>query len=113
MKSQPIIDALMETNWNTPVAKLVPPPLPEPLTNDVEYSDDDDRLEDAAYEFIESEVGRLDWHRNWTAYKKRHGESVPQRVESWLRHFEMDHDPTAIVKFIDDFHSMHQDQKWL
>lgn len=104
-------DALLETGLNTPMSKLVPPPLP--ITNDVEYNDSDDRLADAAYDFLESEVGRFDWHRNWPDYKKKHGDKTKERVASWLRHFEMDHDPDAIVKFLDDFHGMHPKQRWL
>lgn len=114
VNSQQVIDALTEAALSTPVSKLVPPPLPEPITNDVaETPDGTEDLAHAAFDYIESEVGRLDWERNWPAYKNRHGEKVRERVASWLRHFEMDHDPDSIVKFIDDYHTMHKSEKWL
>lgn len=69
-------------------------------------------LQDIALEYMEGEVGRHDWKRNWKDHKSRHGESLKDRVAAWLKHFEIDHDPQGLIDYIDGELSL-QDGKWL
>lgn len=89
---------------------ILPPELPD-LGQD-EPLDSRWTVQDAALEYIEGEIGRHDWKHNWEDHKKRHGERLKDYVASWLRHFEMDHDPQGLIDFIDGDLTQ-QDGKWL
>ena len=90
------------------------PDLPSALPDLVQDTPLDSRwaLQDIALEYMEGEVGRHDWKRNWADHKKRHGESLKDKVAAWLRHFEIDHDPQGLIDYIDGELSL-QDGKWL
>lgn len=68
--------------------------------------------QDLALEYIEGEVGRFDWEHNWPQHKKRHGDALREKVAAWLSTFEIDHDPQAIIDYIDN-ELMKRPGKWL
>ncbi|MHC4332494.1 MAG: hypothetical protein ACYSUV_01940 [Planctomycetota bacterium] len=67
---------------------------------------------DLAAEYIEGEVGRHDWQHNWPQHKNNNGKALREKVLAWLRHYEVDHDPDAIIKYLDDMHKM-RPGKWV
>ncbi len=69
-------------------------------------------LQDIALEYMEGEVGRHDWKRNWKDHKARHGESLKEKVAAWMKHYEIDHDPQGLIDYIDGELSL-KDGKWL
>jgi hypothetical protein len=58
--------------------------------------------EDIAYEFIEQEVGRLDWKNNWPKFKANHEGTLVNRIQRWLDYIGIEYDPKEIIKFLDD-----------
>ena len=58
-------------------------------------------LETAAYDFIEQEVGRIDWRHNWK--KMREGGDMVTHAENWARKMTLDVDPRELVQWIDDY----------
>lgn len=68
--------------------------------------------QDIALEYIEGEVGRFDWERNWKDHRASNGNRLRERVQSWLQHYEIDHDPQAIIDYIDN-ELMMRPGKWL
>ena len=81
--------------------QVMPPELPPWEEEDEGY---DPKLDthDLALEYIEGEVGRHDFEHNWPQHKAKHGNSLKEKVAAWLRHYETDHDPDAIIHYIDD-----------
>lgn len=63
----------------------------------------DDDVEDLAADFIEQEVGRFDWKVNWPKVKEKHPtpDQLRARVQAWLDHMEIDHDPQGIIDYLD------------
>ncbi len=57
--------------------------------------------EDLAYEFIEQEVGRLDWKTNWPKFKANHEGILVQRVQAWLDYLGIEYDANALIQFLD------------
>lgn len=55
--------------------------------------------EDLATDFMEEEIGRHHWQRNWPRFKASfpNNEALLQRIRTWLDRLEIDHDPQAIV----------------
>ncbi|MGV0949067.1 MAG: hypothetical protein ACOYB3_00035 [Azonexus sp.] len=90
------------------------PVMPTTLPDLVQDTPLDPRwaLQDIALEYMEGEVGRHDWKRNWQDHKKRHGAALKTKVAEWLKHFEIDHDPQGLIDYIDGELSM-KDGKWL
>lgn len=62
-----------------------------------------DDVEDLAADFMEQEVGRFDWKNNWPKVKEKHPtpEALRARVQAWLQHMEIDHDPQGIIDYLD------------
>jgi len=60
--------------------------------------------EDLAVEFMEQEVGRLDWRTNWPKFKERYPtpEALHERVRQWLDYMQIDHDPAGVVRHLDE-----------
>lgn len=59
-------------------------------------------LEDTAYDYVEREVGRHDWKRNWPKFRERHGQGLRERIAGWLKRYELEHhDPQSIIDFLD------------
>jgi hypothetical protein len=59
--------------------------------------------EDIAFEFMEQEVGRLDWRNNWPKVKANLGpDGTRRKVEAWLRYMGIEYDPNLIIAFLDD-----------
>lgn len=56
-------------------------------------------VDDVASDFIEQEVGRHDWVRNWDVVKAR--EDVVKMVGDWASGFAMRVDPREVVSHID------------
>lgn len=56
-------------------------------------------VEDVAANFIEDEVGRHDWVRNWEAFKDKN--DPVHRIEQWARGYAMRVDPNDVVSTID------------
>ena len=59
----------------------------------------DESTEDIAIEFIESEVGRYDWMRNWPVYKTKW--SPVHKVGAWMRRVGYEGSAKDVVRFID------------
>ena len=76
----------------------MPPPAPE-----VHRSVYDPRLEvhDFAADYIENEVGRHDFLKNWTRHKQKNGDKLKEKVAAWMNYFNVDHDPQALIDYID------------
>jgi hypothetical protein len=55
--------------------------------------------EDIAADFIENELGRHDWARNWPAYKAKPG--LRDRIATWLASAGYQAEPEAVEKAID------------
>ena len=55
--------------------------------------------EDLAFTFMEEEVGRFDWKNNWPKIKAQG--NARQKVQDWLTALHVEHDPDAIVEFLD------------
>jgi hypothetical protein len=59
--------------------------------------------EDIAFEFMEQEIGRLDWRNNWPKVKADLGPyGTVRKVQSWLNYIGIEYDPGLIVAFLDD-----------
>ena len=56
----------------------------------------EDAVEDVAADFIEHEVGRLDWRNNWPKYKEKHPDYL-QRIQAWTERIRLRCDPQAVV----------------
>lgn len=58
---------------------------------------------DLAVDFMEQEVGRLDWRTNWPKFKERYPtrEALQDRVREWLDRMEIDHEPDGVVRYLD------------
>lgn len=77
-----------------------PPALPDEREPDDDFSEFE--THELACDFIEQEVGRLDYKRNWGKLKERHKrEGLAQKVKRWLNHYEIEHDPQGLVDYID------------
>lgn len=102
-----IVEALLD---GKPGKVELPPDLPdfsepEPLSPVL-------NTHDLALDYMEGEVGRHDWKRNWSDHRKRHGDKLREKVAAWLKHYEIDHDPQGIIDYIDGDLSS-RDGKWL
>lgn len=60
----------------------------------------DHDTEDLACTFLEEEVGRFDWIRNWESLRK--DGIAHQKVKSWLDFMGIEHDPGAIVDYLNN-----------
>ena len=98
MSSRDTIDQLFEESGST-IPRI--PGLPEPTHQDADLSS----LERAslARDYIEQEVGRHDWERNWNSHKEKFGKdgTLRKRVSDWLKYYEIDHDPDGLIDYID------------
>lgn len=56
-------------------------------------------LENIACDYVENEVGRLDWVNNWNVYKQKH--NVVENVSTWLQSLGLNADPDAVIRCID------------
>jgi hypothetical protein len=100
---------IVETLLDGP--QVLPPELPPWVEEDEGY---DPKLDthDLALEYIEGEVGRFDHQHNWQQHKAKHGKNLREMVAAWLKHYEVDHDPDAIISYIND-ELMMRPGKWL
>lgn len=100
---------IVETLLDGP--QVMPPDLPPWVEDDEGY---DSKLDthDLALEYIEGEVGRFDYLHNWPQHKRLHGNNLREKVAAWLKHYEVDHDPDAIISYIND-ELMMRPGKWL
>jgi hypothetical protein len=55
--------------------------------------------EDLACQFMEDEVGRLDFRTNWKKLKETN--NVRQRIQQWLEALNTQGDPDAIIQYLD------------
>lgn len=55
--------------------------------------------EDLALSFMEEEVGRFDWSRNWAKIKE--SGTARQKIQDWLTALQVEHDPDEIVSYLD------------
>jgi hypothetical protein len=55
--------------------------------------------EDLALLFVEEELGRFHWRDNWL--KTRRLGTARERVQAWLEAVDSNHDPDAIIEFLD------------
>lgn len=58
-------------------------------------------IEDVAANFIEQEVGRYDWRRNWKSMRKDH--DMVEHARSWLSRYSIHLDPQELITWIDEF----------
>ena len=58
-------------------------------------------LDDVAMTFIEQEVGRRDWRRNWT--QMRACQDMATHAKVWLDRCKLGIDPHELVRKIDQF----------
>ena len=105
--AQLIVEAMLDGSTTVPV---MPTELPQLLV-DVPL---DPRwiTQDIALDYMENEIGRHDWRRNWQEHKNTHGDRLKEKVAEWLKHFEIDHDPQGLIDYIDGELSM-REGKWL
>lgn len=61
--------------------------------------DDSESVAEIAADFIENEVGRLDWINNWSVVRER--EDPVAMVQLYLDDFDIVADPVKIVEYID------------
>lgn len=105
MDAKLIVEALLDG------PQVLPPDLP-PWVDEPEGYDEALDTHDLALEYIEGEVGRHDWEHNWKQHKSQNGKALREKVQAWLRHYEIDHDPDAIIRYIDD-ELMLRPGKWI
>ena len=105
-----IAKAIAEALLDGVTMPVMPDELPE-LTQE-EPLNNQWGVHDTALDYMEGEVGRHDWKRNWDDHKKKYGIGLKQKVADWLKHFEIDHDPQGIIDYLNDETAMH-DGKWL
>jgi len=55
--------------------------------------------EDLACQFMEDEVGRLDFRNNWKKLKET--QNVRQRIQQWLEALNVDGQPDEIITYLD------------
>lgn len=55
--------------------------------------------EDLALTFMEEEVGRFDWQKNWNAVKERG--DVRGKIQRWLKALNVEHNPDEIIAYLD------------
>lgn len=101
-----IVEALLDG------PQVLPPELPPWVEEQAGYDKTLD-TEDLAAEYIEGEVGRHDWAHNWPQHKSKHGKDLRNKVMAWLKLYEIDHDPDALIAAIDAKFSRDHQQKWL
>ena len=109
MKARRLIDRITEADVSSTTAHLAPPPLPE-REPEVPFDDKEFLTGNLACDYIEGEVGRYDWERNWASHTK--DGDVKSKVQAWLQFYEIDHDPQAIVDYIQNMVKM-RPGKWL
>jgi len=70
--------------------------------------------EDLALDFMESEVGRHRWNKNWPKWKEQFQDenALRQRINSWLKYIQVEHDPQEIIDYLDRMVE-NQVGKWL
>ena len=59
----------MESDVSSTTAHMAPPPLPEPIPSKP-FDDREFLTANLACDYVEGEVGRYDWERNWAEHKK-------------------------------------------
>ena len=101
---------IVETLLDGP--QVMPPDLP-PWVEEEEGYDKSLDTEDLAAEYLEGEVGRHDWTHNWPQHKSQHGNSLREKVQAWLKLYEIDHDPDALIAAIDAKIKKDSGKKWL
>lgn len=59
--------------------------------------------EDLALSFLENEVGRHSWQRNWPKWKEQFKDqnALLKRIQRWLNYIQVDHNPQEIVDYLD------------
>ena len=59
--------------------------------------------EDLAAEFIEQEVGRVDWQTNWPKFQANQGDEqgLVKRVKRWLDYIGIEYPPEDIITYLD------------
>jgi hypothetical protein len=68
-------------------------------------------MEDLAYHFVEEEVGRHDWERNWETICKR--ENPVDKVDKWLKSYGVkDGDANWITDHITQLTKTHHGARW-
>lgn len=60
---------------------------------------EDENLADIAADFVEDELGRLDWMGNWNLIRSR--ENPVQRIQSYLDTYGISADATQIAAYLD------------
>lgn len=55
--------------------------------------------DDLATTFVEEEVGRFDFQKNWEAMKQR--TNIRERVRQWLEQLNVDNNPDEVIAAID------------
>lgn len=59
----------------------------------------ENHVEDLALLYVEEEVGRFDWKKNWAAVKQKGG--VRERLEQWLKSIQEQASPDEIISYLD------------
>lgn len=102
-----IVEALLDGPPETWLPPDLPPPVAYQPKPDMSFI-----TQDLALEYIEDEVGRIDWAHNWPQHKKLHGDSLKEKVAAWLSSYDIAHDPQSIIDYIDN-DLMKRSGKWL
>jgi hypothetical protein len=63
-----------------------------------------DPVQDLAVDFVEQELGRLDFHRNWHVFKQKFPdpESRQKRVQDWMDRIGLEGNPKDVLDRIED-----------
>ena|ERR1051326_3173541 len=99
----------MESDVSSTTAHMAPPALPDPVS-DEPFDDTTFLTANLACDYVEGEVGRYDWERNWAEQSR--SQDLKARVAAWLQFYEIDHDPQAIIDYIDNMAAT-RPGKWL
>ena len=60
-------------------------------------------VEDVSLSFLENEVGRHSWQRNWPRWKGQFKDqnALLRRIQSWLNYVQIEMNPQEIVDYLD------------
>jgi hypothetical protein len=61
--------------------------------------DDPEDLQDIAYDFIENELGRFDWVKNWWTLRQQG--LAESRMQAYLEQYAIDADAATVTAYID------------
>jgi len=76
--------------------------------------EEDQRVDDLSFDFIENEVGRHDWSKNWPQFKQKHqtDDALKAVIQAWLDSIGEQCDPGLLVIHIDGLCQSQAGKRW-